>query len=306
MAKKTITRRRLIKSGTLASIGGFLYLNSNAGKAMSAFSGDCSKSSSGKTPVVLIRDKDLLKGFNKPHPEKIQEMIDRAVMTLTGRDDALEAWKGILQPDDILGIKSNVWSYLPTPSELEQAIKKRAIDVGVKEDNIGIKDRGITSDPIFQNATALINTRPLRTHAWSGVGSLIKNYIMFINNPASLHGDSCADLATLWRLPVVEGKTRLNVLVMLNPLFHGVGRHHFSKEYTWEYKGLIAGFDPVAVDSVGVRILQAKRKEFFGEERPLNPPAKHVVLADTRHKLGTADPTKIDLIKLGWMENNLI
>lgn len=302
MTKKTLTRRKLIKNGTLASIGGYLLLNSSPARAMKALAG----SKSGKTPVVLIRDKDLLKGYNQPDPRKMQDMLDRAVMTLTGKEDVMNAWKEILEPEDILGIKSNVWSYLPTPPELEQAIKKRALDVGLREENIGIKDRGISNDPIFQNATALINTRPLRTHAWSGVGSLIKNYITFIPNPASLHGDSCADLATLWKLPVVEGKTRLNVLLMLNPLFHGVGRHHFSKEYTWEYKGIIAGFDPVAVDSLGVRILQAKRKEFFGDDRPLNPPAKHIYLADTRHKIGTADPGKIELIKMGWEDDILI
>ena len=302
MTKKTLTRRKLIKSGTLASIGGYLFLNSSPARAIKALS----KGNNSKTPVVLIREKDLQSGFNKPDPGKMQAMLDRAVMTLTGKEDIMEAWKEILKPEDILGIKTNVWNYLPTPSELEQAIKKRALDIGIKEENIGIRDRGITGDPIFQNATALINTRPLRTHAWSGVGSLIKNYIMFIPNPASMHGDSCADLATLWKLPVVEGKTRLNVLVMLNPLFHGVGRHHFNKEYTWEYNGIIAGFDPVAVDSVGVRILQAKRKEYFGEDRPINPPAKHVFLADTRHNLGTADPENIELIKIGWEEGRLV
>lgn len=302
MTKKTLTRRKLIKNGALASIGGYLYLNSSPARAMNAMSG----SQSDKSRVVLIRDKDILKGYNKPDPDRLQSMLDRALLALTGKDDIMDAWKGILKPEDILGIKTNVWNYLPTPSELEQAIKKRAMDAGIREKNIGIKDRGITNDDIFQNATALINTRPLRTHAWSGVGSLIKNYIMFIPNPASLHGDSCADLATLWKLPVVEGKTRLNILVMLNPLFHGVGRHHFSKKYTWEYNGLLVGFDPVAVDATGIRILQEKRKEYFGEDRPLNPPAKHIFLADTRHKLGTADPGKIELVKLGWQENCLI
>lgn len=302
MTKKTLTRRKLIKNGALASIGGYLYLNSSPARAMNAMSA----SQSDKSRVVLIRDKDILNGYNKPDPDRLQSMLDRAVLALTGKDDIMDAWKGILKPEDILGIKTNVWNYLPTPSELEQAIKKRAMDAGIREKNIGIKDRGITNDDIFQNATALINTRPLRTHAWSGVGSLIKNYIMFIPNPASLHGDSCADLATLWKLPVVEGKTRLNILVMLNPLFHGVGRHHFSKKYTWEYNGLLVGFDPVAVDATGISILQAKRKEYFGEDRPLNPPAKHIFLADTRHKLGTADPGKIELVKLGWQENCLI
>jgi len=307
MAKKSITRRKLLKNGALASIGGFLYLDSRANQVAKVFSNGKSSGPNGeKSRVVLIRDKDLLTDFNKPHPEKILSMIDQAVMALTKKEDKLSAWKEIVKPEDVLGIKSNVWSYLPTPAELEQSIKKRAMDVGVEEKNIGIKDRGLTRDPLFQNCTALINTRPLRTHAWSGVGSLLKNYITFINNPSSLHGDSCADLATLWTLPGVEGKTRLNILVMLNPLFHGVGRHHFSKEYTWEYKGLLVGFDPVAVDSVGIRILQAKRKEFFGEERPLNPPAKHIFLADTRHNLGTADPDNIELVKLGWTDNSLI
>jgi len=306
MNRKPITRRTLLKRGALASIGGVLYF-SRSGQTAKALSSALPVTGTGeKTRVVLIRDKDLLKGFNEPFPGKIQSMLDQAVMALTDQKDYPGAWKQLIKPDDIVGIKSNVWSYLPTPPELEQAIKQRVIDAGVQEKNIGIKDRGIIDDPIFQNSTALINTRPLRTHAWSGVGSLLKNYIMFIPNPSSLHGDSCADLATLWRLPAVDGKTRLNILVLLNPLFHGVGRHHFNKEFTWEYKGLLVGFDPVAVDSVGVRILQAKRREHFGEERPLNPPAKHIFLADTRHHLGTADPEKIELIKLGWTEDCLI
>lgn len=306
MYRKPITRRALLKRGTLASIGGFLYFSRPGQTAKALTSVEPETGTGDKTRVVLIRDKDLLKDYNKPFPGKIQSMLDQAVMALTDENDHLVAWKRLIKPDDIVGIKTNVWSYMPTPSELEQAIKQRVMDCGVTEANIGIKDRGITGDPIFQNSTALINARPLRTHAWSGVGSLIKNYIMFIPNPSSLHDDSCADLATLWRLPVVEGKTRLNILVMLNPLFHGVGRHHFNKEFTWEYKGLLVGFDPVAVDSVGVRILQAKRREYFGEERPLNPPAKHILLADTRHKLGTADPDKIELIKMGWKEDCLI
>ncbi|MEA1896210.1 MAG: hypothetical protein U9N53_00950 [Bacteroidota bacterium] len=76
--------------------------------------------------------------------------------------------------------------------------------------------------------------------------------------------------------------------------------------YTWEYKGLLVGFDPVAVDSVGIRILQEKRRDFFDEDRPIKPPVKHIFLADTRHHLGTTDPAKINLIKLGWDKDILI
>ena len=146
----------------------------------------------------------------------------------------------------------------------------------------------------------------MRTHAWSGVGSLLKNHIMFSPTPSAYHDDSCADLATLWELPLIKGKTRLNVLVMFTPLFHGVGPHHFNRAYVWSYKGLVVSFDPVAADSVGLQILQARRREYFGEEKPLSPHAKHIEYAETRHRLGIADPSKIELIKLGYKDDILI
>jgi hypothetical protein len=146
----------------------------------------------------------------------------------------------------------------------------------------------------------------MRTHHWSGVGSLLKNYIMFVEEPWQYHDNSCADLAKLWRLSHVKDKTRLNILVMLTPLFHGIGAHHFDKTYTWPYKGLLVGTDPVAVDAVGLEILRAKRKEFFGDDRPLKPSPHHIALADTKHKLGVADPNKIDIIRIGLAEGSLI
>ena len=297
MKSKLISRRKLLKDATLASIAGTLYFN----MPVYAFG----KSEGPKSRVVLIRHKDVMDDAGKINQSIMQEMIDEAVVELTGKD-IKDAWKSLVKPDDIVGIKSNVWKYIPTPSELENAVKERVMEAGVPEKNIGIRDRGLLTDEIFTNATALINMRPLRTHYWSGVGSLIKNYITFVKKPSAYHPDTCADLATLWKLPVAADKTRLNVLVVLTPLFHGSGPHHYSKQFTWQYNGLLVGFDPVAVDSVGVKLLLNKRADYFGEERPLNPPAKHVFLADTRHHLGTADSNKIELIKLGWEEGLLI
>ncbi len=297
MTKKLLTRRQIIKDAAKAGIGSALLLNS----PVNLFG-----QGENKTRVVLIRDANVLDNNGNEKPEILQQMLDKAVLSLTGASDIKSGWKKIIKPDDIVGIKSNVWNYLPTPPALEKAIKKRVMEAGVSETNIGIKDRGVLNDPVFQKSTALINVRPMRTHAWSGVGSLIKNYIMFTDNPASYHPDSCADLAKLYELPAVKGKTKLNILVMLTPLFHGVGPHHFNNKYVWPYNGLILSLDPVAADSVGLRIIQAKRKEFFGEDMPLNPPAKHIYLADTRHHLGTADPNKIDLVKIGSKEGIFI
>jgi hypothetical protein len=259
-----------------------------------------------KARVVLIRDENALVSFKRPNPDVIQRMLDAAVTTLLGEKNPVQAWKQLLKPSNIVGIKTNVWGPIPTTKEVEQAIKRRVRDVGVPEENIGIDDRGVRRNLIFQNATALVNARPARTHHWSGMGTCIKNYIMFVPSASAYHGDSCADLATIWKDYNLKEKTKLNILVMLNPLFHGIGPHHYSNQYVWEYKGLIVGQDPVAVDSTGVRILQAIRRQHFGEDRPLQPPAKHIFLADTRHGLGVSDPSRIELIKLGWKEGILI
>jgi hypothetical protein len=298
MKNTAITRRNLLKKAAALAAGSTLLMN----LPVKVF-GSASKK---QTRVVLIRDQSVLDADGKVNASIMQEMLDKAVMQLTGKTTVQEAWKDIIKPDDVVGIKSNVWKNLATPPELEKAIKMRAMEAGVKEDKISISDRGVLSDPVFQQSTALINVRPMRTHAWSGVGSLIKNYIMFSDKPASYHDDSCANLATLFELPQVKGKSRLHILVMLTPLFHGVGPHHYNKEFTWPYKGILAGFDPVAVDSVGLQILQAKRKLYFNEDKPLNPPAKHIALADTRYHLGTADPALIDLVKLGWDEESMV
>jgi len=297
MKPKVRTRREFLKDTTTAAIAGALYLSSPV---------ELFAQSQKKTRVVLIRNKDVLDGQNKIRAEIVQKMLDEGVTTLVDEKDPVQAWKMLIKPNDTVGIKSNEWQYLPTPPELERAIEGRVLDAGVPAKNIGIRDREILDDPLFLNATALINVRPLRTHHWSGVGTLIKNYIVFVREPHTYHPDTCADLAAIWKLPLVQGKTRLTILVLFTPLFHGIGPHHFSPQHTWAYKGMLVGLDPVAVDSTGIRILIAKRREFFGEDRPLNPPPHHVFLADTRHHLGTADPGKIDLVKIGWEDGILI
>jgi hypothetical protein len=301
-----ITRREFIKRTSLAAVGGAVFLTKPEWAAMNAGGPAKVVQEVKKSKVVLVRNKDVLNEQGRPVAEVVLEMQDAAVKELAGKPDAVASWKTFIKPDDIVGIKSNVWTYIPTTAEVENALKKRVMDAGVKEANISIDDRGVLSNPVFQKATALINSRPMRAHHWSGVGTLIKNYIMFVPDPDNYHGDSCAGLASIWEKPQVKGKTRLNVLVMLTPQFHVLGPHSFNPKYVWSYYGFLVGFDPVAVDATGLRVIQAKRQEFFGEERPLSPPAKHIFTADTQYHLGTADPNKIELVKIGYDQDILI
>jgi Domain of unknown function (DUF362) len=259
-----------------------------------------------RSRVVLIRRKESLGEDNAPDGRVIHEMLNEAVTALLETPGPADAWKRLIRPADVVGIKTNVWRNLATPPVLEEAIRAEVIGAGVAAGDVAVDDRGVLDNPVFKRATAFINTRPMRTHHWAGLGTCLKNMIMFVPRPPDYHGDACASLGAIWRLPELEGKVRLNILVMLTPQFHGVGPHSFSPEFVWPYKGLIVGTDPVAVDATGARIIEAKRREHLGEERPISPPPHHIQIADTRYGLGVSDPQRIDLIRLGWSEGALI
>jgi len=295
--RKIITRRDFLRAGACAAVGGFIGF---------PFPGSVYGQNPEKSRVVLIRDENVLDGSGNIRPEVLENMMDRAIAALMDTPDASAAWKRLFSSSDVVGIKSNVWRHLRTPRALETAIKARVVGAGVREDSMSIDDRGVLRNPIFRNATALINVRPLRTHDWSGLGTLIKNYIMFTPRPADYHGNACENLGAIWHFPQVKDKTRLNILVMLTPQFHGVGPHSFSRDYVWNYSGLLVSMDPVAADATGARIIQVKRNLFFESSRPISPPPHHIQAAESRYGLGRSRSEQIDLVRLGWEKDILI
>lgn len=264
------------------------------------------EASQGGSRVVLVRDLGVLGPDGRIAAKQLASILDEGLRVLLGLGEAQEAWARLISPQDVVGIKSNVWHYLPTPRELEEIIVAKVKALGVDPERISVDDRGVRANPVFQNATALINVRPLRTHFWSGIGGCLKNYIMFVPDPSAYHPDGCAHLGAIWKEPLVKAKTRLNVLCAITPQFYGRGPHFFDRRYTWPYCGLIMSLDPVAADAVGARLLWAKRREHFGEDRPLDVTPHHIEVADRLYGLGASDPARIQLLKVGWSEGCLI
>jgi hypothetical protein len=296
-SKRVITRRDFIRTSSYIAMGGLMGfpLASHAAGSPGA-----------KSRVVLIRDEKLTDSSGALRADRLSDMLDRAMAVLLETSNHTSAWQRLFNPDDVVGIKSNVWWHLSTPADLEEILQARLTETGVGKENIAVDDRGVLRNPVFKKSTALVNVRPMRTHAWSGLGTLLKNYIMFVPSPSMYHGNACERLGAIWQKPHVSGKTRLNILVMITPLFHGVGPHHFSRKYTWPYNGLIVSTDPVAADATGARIIQAKRNDYFAEQRPISPRPLHIEAADTRFGLGNSHPERIELIKLGWDADVLI
>ncbi len=283
------------------------FLKATAGAAAATTLGLPKKGEAADTAkVVLVRDRDVLGPNEEIRPAVLQRMLDDGVCRLLDKKDPVAAWQTLFKKSDVVGIKSNAWRNLPTPPEIEEAIRKRLLDAGVSGENIGVGDRGVLDNPLFQRATALVNTRPVRSHHWSGVGTLLKNYIQFVPRPSDYHPNGCADLGRIWTLPVVRGKTRLNVLVALTPQFYGRGASFFDRRFVWPYKGIIVGTDPVAVDAVGAELLRLKRIAYFGEDRPLDEAPIHIAEADRKYHLGVSDLSRIRIVKVGWMDESLV
>ena len=297
--RKMVTRRDFMKRSASAVLGTAIPLSQASPQDSSTQRPDRSK-------VVLIRNADALDENSAFNGEVIQQMLDEAVMALFDAETPVDAFREMISADQVVGIKTNVWAYLPTPAELESAIKARVLDVGVSEENISIDDHDVRTNPVFQNAHSIINVRPLRTHYLSGVSGCMKNLIMFSESQGKWHPNSCGDLGLLQTLPEVKGRLRLHILAALTPQFHGRGPHHYSRRYVWNYKGLIVGTDVVAVDAIGLKLLMAKRTEVLGAAKALPPVPIHIEIADKVHGLGNSDLAKIDLIKLGWQEDVLI
>ena len=65
----------------------------------------------------------------------------------------------------------------------------------------------------------------------------------------------------------------------------------------------MVGTDPVAVDSTGLRIIEAKRRGYFQKERVPEIPAQHIRVAQDKYGLGIADPDRIRIERIGPMED---
>jgi hypothetical protein len=281
----------------------------------------------GKSKVVLIREKE-----GSDSDENVTDMLEQAMIELTGETDGATAWSKFIRPDDVVGVKINVMM-TPTSPKISQAITRGIMSAGVSEQKIIVWDRnhagrglegsqvrnekpGFDSKSLSRivtdEATALVNVPGMKVHWLAGVAVALKNWIgaiTKINVPDvgvayKIHGNSCAECASINAIPAIRDKCRLIVVDALEPLFHGGPQ--VNPRYLWPYRGIIIGADPVAVDTVCMKIFEAKRREFKGADWPISPPPKHVFLAESKYRLGHANIDNIELVKLGWQEGVLV
>lgn len=317
---KPITRRDFIK-GTAFTIAG-LSLGIDifgCGKSLPEYMPSIKKNSlSSKSAVVLVRSEAALDEKHIPNQSIIDDMVDKAIMGLTGEKNSIVAWKTCIQPSDTVGVKI---SENATHPEVVKAVVKSLHSIGVADQKIivwdrkyagvgyaGIEDRSQRfgyrnniSKIITDHCTALITVPSTKVHWLAGITGGVKSWLGSVTGINTkdrgvtfvIHGDSCAEVCSINAIPVIRDKLRLVVVDALRPLFHGGPQ--VDPKFLWDYRGLLMSTDPVAVDAVCLKILQEKRNEFKGMDWPINPPAKHIFVADRKYGLGNSDLAQIDL-----------
>jgi hypothetical protein len=285
-SKKLLTRRDFIRGTVGATL------------AVSAWRVPWAKGSEkpNRTSLVsVVRDKNVMDEGFKVDSKILQRMLDQTVINLTGTTNTQEAWADLVKADDIVGLVPTP-HLNPTHEELIDVVKASLMkEVGILEKNI-IMAQGGKRRP--DKCTALICMPALKGHWLTGIGTVIKNYIMYSGRPTRYHKEKSAKLGEIWLIPEVKGKTRLVLVDAIHPLCDKGPQA--DPRYKWPYQGLIAGIDPVAVETVCLKILTEKRQALRGEPWPISPPPICVEAADRVYGLGTSKMGEIKVTHSGW------
>ncbi len=275
----------------------FLVQGGVAAAAAWATSGTTLAAPGGPT-VVIVRDKTkkVIDNYNVD-AAIVQQLVDKAVTALSGKDDIAKAWAAYVSPKDKVAIKFNgLFARSVTHGEVINAITAGLIKAGVEPGNIVVYDRAdgdaaksglkVSRDPkgvrvmgiggtlgpdvkagsittklskLLLDADVLISVPIMKSHNRCSITGALKNHLGSIPNAGNFHDNYCAAIADLCALAPIKDKTRICIADALYS-FYDAGPE-FQPRTRWDYYGVLAAADPVAIDAVMDDIIKAKRLE---------------------------------------------
>ena len=149
---------------------------------------------------------------------------------------------------------------------------------------------------IASECDAIINIPVLKDHDLAGVSLGLKNFYGAIHNPNKYHDNNCNPyIADLNLHPYIKNRCRLTIIDGLRAQCNGGPA--FKSQWSWNYQGIILSRDPVAADTIGLKIIE-KQRHLKGlptlKEADRYP--SYIKTAASK-QLGTADMKKIELIR---------
>jgi uncharacterized protein (DUF362 family) len=322
MCMSEIDRRDFL--GTVAAAGAVVALGGQTAQAWGQ---------AAKARVVRCRRKDAVDDADAVNAQVVQQMVNSAVAKLVGAEPGKAAWGKLFGPQDVVTVKVNCL-FGPaacTHPEVTDAVVAGLLSAGVPANNITVWDRdegdlmkcgyeiqkgdGVKciatqweAQPTRSGSlngrlatiltrpenTALVNVPVLKTHSLTGITLALKNHFGSLDNPGAHHGTNAdPQLADLNAIPPIREKTRLILADALRPV--GDGGPAANAGATWTYGAILAATDPIAMDTVGVKIIDEWRAtKGLGSVEP----AAKVLKTAAQKGLGVADMAAIELIDI--------
>lgn len=286
----------------------------------------------GKVRAAILRHSGLLADEATPSQPVVLEALDAGVCHCFGTDDPMAAWRQVAGPEDLVAIKVNCISGLIYSNpEVANAIAQRLIEAGVPAERIIIWDRdsgelarsryqinrdgpgvrcygtdgaygdwirhrsiSVRLSRIVEEATVIINVPVLKNHGGAGVTLSMKNHYGSVANPGDLHANLCNPAcAHLADVPAIRDKTRLIVCDATRGLCdQGPGG---TPDKLWPAKSLIVSTNMVAVDTLGLEMIEAERAR--RGLVTIAPHAAHIATA-AEIGLGPNDRAQMDVLEV--------
>lgn len=241
-----------------------------------------------RSRVVRLRQPRLVDG-PRVHTGLLEESLDAALAAFAGTISGFSAWESILHPTDTVGLKFNQSGRdaIATTAAMAEALVRSLQGAGVSAGQIicieappGIAERlGVRSArpgysvvetdfgsgrdhlaAVLDDISALISVPFLKTHNIAGFTGALKNLSHgLIKHPARFHANSCSPfIADIVGTQAIRSKLRLCVADGMRVVFD---RGPEPTVETLSDEGyLLVSDDPVAVDSVGMEIVNRVRR----------------------------------------------
>jgi uncharacterized protein (DUF362 family) len=251
-----------------------------------------------RSKVVIGRDPQLRTSGSSFDSDRLLKLLDRVIQATCDRDNPVEAWRRVVRPGEVVGLKVNCLAGkgISTNVPLVEAICERLQQAGIRDiviwDRLNsdlerarfhVKERGgpircfgndalgyeselsaygsvgsLLSRTLTEVCDAVISLPVLKDHGITGVTMALKNVFGAIHNPNKYHLD--------------VGNPYIPDVNMLSPIRAKFRLHicdaftaqyeggpSFMPQWTWPFNGLLVARDPVALDYTGWQIIERQR-----------------------------------------------
>jgi len=251
-----------------------------------------------KSRVAIGQDPQLRPAGAGVDSARLAKLLDRVVQAVYDRDNAMEAWKLVVRPNEVVGLKVNCLAGrgASTSPALVEAVVERLRQAGVAERNIAIWDR-LNDD--LESGGFRIATAAGKLRCFGNDAAGYEDELSFQGSAASrLSKTITRTCDAVISLPALKDHGIVGVTMALKNMFgaiHNPNKYHSNAgdpyvadvymlvrrkvrlticdaiepqyeggpstmpQWTWRFNGLLASTDPVALDAVGWRIIERQR-----------------------------------------------